>query len=166
MALTTPHGLYFEEFAIGDKVVSPSRTITESDIVAFAGLSGDYNEIHTSEAFAQGHLFKRRVAHGLLGLSIASGLAFQMGFLLRTVEAFRGLEWEFTAPLFIGDTVHIEAEVVETKAFPRLGNGKVTFKVSLKKQDGSVTQRGTWTLLVKCKPQASDDGNAGKAEAR
>jgi acyl dehydratase len=151
MSLTTLQGLYFEEFAIGDKAVSPSRTLTESDIVTFAGLSGDYNEIHTSEAFAQEHPFGQRVAHGLLGLSIASGLAFQMGFLLRTVVAFRGLEWEFTAPLYIGDTIHIEAEVVDLKAFPRLGNGRVTFRVSVKKQDGSVAQRGTWTLLVKSK---------------
>jgi len=155
MALTTPHGLYFEDFVIGDKATSPTRTITEADIVAFAGLSGDYNEIHTSETFSQGNLFGRRIAHGLLGLSIASGLAFQMGFLLGTVEVFRGIEWEFTAPIFIGDTIHLEAEVAELKAFPRLNNGKVTFKVSVKKQDGSVVQRGSWTLLVKSRPKAA-----------
>ncbi|BCX03572.1 MAG: MaoC family dehydratase [Candidatus Roseilinea sp.] len=155
MALTTPHGLYFEDFVVGDRATSPSRTITEADIVMFAGLSGDYNEIHTSEAFSKGNQFGRRIAHGLLGLSIASGLAFQMGFLLGTVEVFRGIEWEFTAPIFIGDTIHLEAEVAEVKAFPRLGNGKVTFKVSVKKQDGSVVQRGTWTLLVKGKPKAA-----------
>ncbi|MCS7056915.1 MAG: MaoC/PaaZ C-terminal domain-containing protein [Thermoflexales bacterium] len=155
MALTTPHGLYFEDFVVGDRATSPSRTVTEADIVMFAGLSGDYNEIHTSEAFSQGNMFGRRIAHGLLGLSIASGLAFQMGFLLGTVEAFRSIEWEFTAPIFIGDTIHLEAEVVEVKAFPRLGNGKVTFKVSVKKQDGSVAQRGTWTLLVKGKPKVA-----------
>ncbi len=155
MALTTPHGLYFEDFVVGDKATSPTRTITEADIVMFAGLSGDYNEIHTSEEYAKGNMFGRRIAHGLLGLSVASGLAFQMGFLLGTVEVFRGIEWEFTAPIFIGDTIHLEAEVAEVKAFPRLGNGKVTFKVSVKKQDGSVVQRGTWTLLVKGKPKAS-----------
>ncbi|MFC1466997.1 MAG: MaoC/PaaZ C-terminal domain-containing protein [Candidatus Brachytrichaceae bacterium NZ_4S206] len=155
MALTTPHGLYFEDFVVGDKATSPSRTITEADIVMFAGLSGDYNEIHTSEAFSKGNMFGQRIAHGLLGLSIASGLAFQMGFLLGTVEVFRGIEWEFTAPIFIGDTIHLEAEVAEVKAFPRLGNGKVTFKVSVKKQDGSVVQRGTWTLLVKGKPKTA-----------
>ncbi len=153
MALTTPHGLYFEDFAVGDRATSPSRTITETDVVVFAGLSGDYNEIHTSETFSQQGMFGRRIAHGLLGLSVASGLAFQMGFLIGTVEVFRALEWEFTAPIFIGDTIHLEAEVVETKAFPRLGNGKVTFKVQVKKQDGSVVQRGTWTLLVKGKPK-------------
>lgn len=155
MALTTPHGLYFEDFIVGDKATSPSRTITEADIVMFAGLSGDYNEIHTSEEFSKGNMFGRRIAHGLLGLSIASGLAFQMGFLLGTVEVFRSVEWEFTAPIFIGDTIHLEAEVAEVKAFPRLGNGKVTFKVSVKKQDGSVAQRGTWTLLVKGKPKTA-----------
>lgn len=153
MALTTPHGLYFEDFIVGDKATSPSRTITEADIVMFAGLSGDYNEIHTSEEFSKGNMFGRRIAHGLLGLSIASGLAFQMGFLLGTVEVFRSIEWEFTAPIFIGDTIHLEAEVAEVKAFPRLGNGKVTFKVSVKKQDGSVVQRGAWTLLVKARPK-------------
>lgn len=155
MPLATPHGLYFEDFIVGDKATSPTRTITEADIVMFAGLSGDYNEIHTSEQFSRGNVFGKRIAHGILGLSIASGLAFQMSFLLGTVEVFRGIEWEFTAPIFIGDTIHIEAEVAETKAFPRLGNGKVSFKVMVKKQDGSVVQRGTWTLLVKGKPKAT-----------
>jgi acyl dehydratase len=152
MALTTPHGLYFEDFVVGDKAASPTRTITEADIVMFAGLSGDYNEIHTSEEYSKGNLFGRRIAHGILGLSIASGLAFQMGFLLGTVDVFRAIEWEFTAPIFIGDTIHLEAEVAETKAVPRLKNGKVAFKVSVKKQDGSIVQRGTWTLLVKARP--------------
>jgi acyl dehydratase len=155
MALTTPHGLWFEDFVVGDKATSPTRTITEADIVAFAGLSGDYNEIHTSEEFSKGNMFGRRIAHGILGLSIASGLAFQMGFLLGTVEVFRGIEWEFTGAIFIGDTIHMEAEVAEVKAFPRLGNGKVAFKVQVKKQDGSVVQRGVWTILVKGRPKAT-----------
>jgi acyl dehydratase len=146
--------MYFEEFVVGDKAKSPTRTITEADIVMFAGLSGDYNEIHTSSEFSKGNMFGQRIAHGILGLSIASGLAFQMSFLLGTVEVFRGIEWEFTNAIFIGDTIHIEAEVTETKAFPRLGNGKVSFKVNVIKQDGSVAQRGTWTLLVKGKPKS------------
>jgi acyl dehydratase len=152
MALTANHGLWFEEFVVGDKATSPSRTITESDIVAFSGLSGDYNEIHTSEEFSKNQHFGRRIAHGLLGLSIASGLAFQMGFMLGTVELFRSLEWEFTNPIFIGDTIKLEAEITELKPFPRLKNGRVTFKVTLSKQTGEVVQRGTWSILVKSKP--------------
>ena len=152
MALTASTGLFFEEFVIGDKATSPSRTITETDIVAFAGLSVDYNEIHTSEDYSKSQYYGRRIAHGLLGLSIASGLAFQRGFMLGTVELFRGLEWEFTGPIFIGDTIKLEAEVLETKAFPRLKNGRVTFKITLTKQTGEVAQRGTWSILVKSKP--------------
>jgi acyl dehydratase len=152
MALNSLHGLYFEEFIVGDKAASTTRTVTESDIVTFAGLSGDYNELHTSETFSGKTLFGKRIAHGLLGLSIASGLAFQMGFLIGTADAFRSLEWEFSLPIFIGDTVHLDAEVTETKPFPRLGNGRVVFKVSLVNQDDKVTQRGTWSMLVRSKP--------------
>jgi acyl dehydratase len=154
MALNSLHGLYFEEFVIGDKTTSMTRTITESDIVTFAGLSGDYNELHTSATYGATTMFGKRIAHGLLGLSIASGLAFQMGFMVGTVDAFRSLEWEFTAPIFIGDTIHLEAEVAETKAFPRLGNGRVVFKVTLLNQDGKTVQRGSWSLLVRAKPKA------------
>ena len=155
MALNSLHGLYFEEFVIGDKASSMTRTITESDIVSFAGVSGDYNELHTSETYASKTMFGKRIAHGLLGLSIASGLAFQMGFLVGTVDAFRSVEWEFTAPIFIGDTVHLEAEVSEVKAFPRLGNGRVVFKVAVVNQEGKTVQRGTWALLVRNKPKSA-----------
>ena len=155
MALNSLHGLYFEEFVIGDKATSMTRTITESDIVTFAGLSGDYNELHTSATYGATTMFGKRIAHGLLGLSIASGLAFQMGFMVGTVDAFRSLEWEFTAPIFIGDTIHLEAEVAEVKAFPRLGNGRVVFKVALVNQDGKTVQRGSWSLLVRAKPKAA-----------
>ena len=141
-----------DKFIVGDKAQSATRTITESDIGAFAGLTGDYNEIHTSEEFSKKGYFGKRIAHGLLGLSIASGLATRMGFMSTTVEMFRSVEWEFTAPIFIGDTVRIEAEVVELKAFPRLKNGRVIFKVSLLNQRDEVTQRGTWSVMVKSKP--------------
>ncbi len=153
MALQSARGMYFEEFVVGDSATSPSRTVTESDITLFAGLSGDYNEIHTSEDYSKSQHFGRRIAHGLLGLSIASGLAFQMGFMLGTVELFRSVEWEFTGPIFIGDTVRLDAEVAEVKAFPRLRNGRIIFKIALKKQDGSVVQRGTWSILVKMAPK-------------
>ena len=154
MALQGVRGLFFEEFVVGEKVTSQSRTVTETDVVMFAGLSGDYNEIHTSEAFSKGERFGRRIAHGLLGLSIASGLAFQMGFMVGTVEVFRSIEWEFTGAIFLGDTIHVVAEVAETKPVPRLKSGKVAFKVSVVNQDGQIVQRGLWTVLMKMKPAA------------
>ena len=151
--LPTPHGLYFEEFQTGQKVVSPGRTITESDIVAFAGLSGDFNQIHTDAEYSQTTPFGQRVAHGLLCLSIASGLALRTGVLEGTVTAFREInQWKFVKPVFIGDTIHVEMKVVETKAFPRLGGGAVTIDIHVKNQQSETVMRGSWTTLVMSKP--------------
>jgi acyl dehydratase len=147
--ISVRRGLYFEEFNVGDDVTSAARTITEADIVNFAALSGDWNAID-AETARQGY-YGERVAHGLLGLSIASGLAVQLGFIEGTVIAFMGLEWKFRAPIKIGDTIHTHAVVAEKKAAPRLGGGIVTFNVEVVNQRGETAQKGTWTMLVKCK---------------
>lgn len=91
--LAKPVGLYFDEFEIGDQVESVGRTITETDIVNFAGISGDWNLIHTDAEYSKTQMFGQRVAHGLLILSIASGQAVRLGFMEDTIMAFRGLEW-------------------------------------------------------------------------
>src|SRR5512134_236077 len=142
-------GLYFEEFVVGQRFTSPGRTVSESDIFTFAGFSGDYNQIHTDAEFARGTPFGQRVAHGLLALSIASGLAMRTGILEGTVIAFREINnWKFIAPVFIGDTIHVEMEVVETKALPRIGGGSVVITLDVKKQSGETTMKGNWTVLV------------------
>jgi acyl dehydratase len=147
-------GLFFEDFQPGQKVVSVGRTITEHDIAAFAGLSGDFNQIHTNAEFARSTPFGQRIAHGLLGLSIASGLAVQTGVLGANVIAFREVgEWKFVKPVFIGDTIHVEMEVVETKAVPRLGGGSVTLSIYVNKQSDQTTMKGLWTVLVKNRSQ-------------
>jgi acyl dehydratase len=146
-------GHFFEEFAIGDSVTTTARTITEADIMAFAALSGDWTSIHTDAEFAKGTLFGQRVAHGLLGLSVASALAVRTGFIEGTVIAFREIgEWKFSKPIFIGDTIHMRATVTEVKAVPRLGGGSVTFDVEVVNQNGQIVQHGAWTMLVKSKP--------------
>ena len=151
--INVQRGLYFEQFSVGDSVTTAARTVTEADVVAFAALSGDWTSIHTDAEFAKGTMFGERVAHGLLGLSIATGLAVRSGFIEGTVIAFRELgAWKFSNPILIGDTIHVRAEVIEAKAFPRLGGGSVTFNVEVINQDGKITQRGTWGMLVKSKP--------------
>ncbi|MBC7225135.1 MAG: MaoC family dehydratase N-terminal domain-containing protein [Anaerolineae bacterium] len=145
-------GRYFEEFEVGEEVVSFGRTITEADIVAFAGLTGDWNPLHTDARYAAGTMFGQRIAHGLLGLSIASGLAVRLGFMEGTVEAFLGLNWEFRAPIYIGDTICMRARVKEKKAIRRLGGGIITFYVEVLNQEGKVAQRGDWRVLVRSKP--------------
>jgi 3-hydroxybutyryl-CoA dehydratase len=146
-------GLYFEDFEIGQKIITAGRTVAESDIFTFAGFSGDYNQIHTDAEFAKGTPFGQRVAHGLLGLSIASGLAMRTGVLEGTVIAFREINtWKFIAPVFIGDTVHVEMEVIESKALPRIGGGSVVITLDVKKQSGETVMKGNWTVLVMSKP--------------
>ncbi len=148
-----PRGMYFEEFEVGMEVVSPGRTITEADVVAFAGVSGDYNQLHTDEEFAKGLMFGQRIAHGMLVLSIATGLAARLGFIEGTALAFRELTWKFSQPVFFGDTIHMKATCKETKPMPRLGGGAVYFDVRVVNQDGKTVQRGEWQLLMASRPQ-------------
>ena len=147
-------GLYFEEFTVGQKIVTVGRTIAESDIFTFAGLSGDFNQIHTDAEFAKTTPFGQRVAHGLLGVAITSGLAMRTGVLEGTVIAFREInEWKFSKPVFIGDTIHAELTVSETKPLPRLGGGSVTIVFDVKNQKDETVMMGTWVVLVASKPQ-------------
>ena len=142
-------GLYFEEFEVGQVYVSGGRTITESDIVAFAGLSGDYNQIHTDAEFCKTTPFGQRVAHGLLVTSIASGLVTLSGLIEGTVIAFREIEsWKFTKPVYIGDTVHVQSEIVKTKALKRLGGGAVNLELSVLNQNNVVVMKGIWKVLI------------------
>jgi acyl dehydratase len=150
--LARKRGLFFEEFQIGDATDSVGRTITEADIVNFAGISGDYNLIHTDAEYAKAELFGQRVAHGLLVLSVASGLAVRLGFMEDTIVAFRGLEWRFTAPVFAGDTVRVRVTVEATKPMRRLGGGLVTLKMEVRNQRDEVVNRGTWEVLVRSAP--------------
>jgi len=143
--------MFFEEFEIGYQVTSPGRTVTETDIVMFAGVAGDFNPLHTDAEFAKKTPFGARVAHGLLGLAMASGLALRLGFLVETVEAFRELTWKFSKPTYIGDTLHVVAKVAEKKPVRGYSGGLVTFDVQVVNQKGEVAQRGTWTVLVKGK---------------
>ncbi len=150
--LAIRRGIFFEEFEVGDWIISPARTITETDVVAFAALSGDWTAIHTDAESAARGIFGERIAHGLLGLAIATGLSVRLGFIEETAIAFRELEWKFSAPIKIGDTIHMRAEVAAKKPLPRLGGGLVTFDVQVINQRDEVTQRGTWSLLVKSRP--------------
>ena len=146
-------GLYFEEFSVGQKVVTDKRTVTENDIMTFARVSGDDNRIHTDPEFSRTTIFGKQVAHGLLGLAIASGLAWQTGILDGTVIAFREVkEWKFVKPVFIGDSIYVELETIETKSLPRIGGGSVTITLEVKNQNDEVCHRGTWTVLMMSKP--------------
>ncbi|NOR90667.1 MAG: dehydratase [Anaerolineales bacterium] len=142
--------MFFEEFEVGQQITSPGRTITEADVVTFAGLSGDSNAIHTDAEFAKGTAFGQRVAHGLLCVSIVSGLAMRTGIMEGTVIAFREIkDWKFSLPVFIGDTIHVILDVKEKKAMPRLGGGSILLSLDVRNQDDQTVMRGIWTVLVR-----------------
>ena len=147
-------GLYFEEFEVGQRFYSAGRTITESDIVSFAGLSGDYNQIHIDAEFSKETPYGQRIAHGLLVTSIASGLIAQSGLIEGTVLAFREInKWKFATPTYIGDTVHVETEITGTKALRRLGGGSVEIAISVKNQNNEIVMKGSWTVLIISRPE-------------
>jgi acyl dehydratase len=147
-------GLYFEEFTVGQSVKTIGRTISEDAIFSFAGLTGDFNQIHTDAAFASKTQFGQRIAHGLLGMSISVGLIMQTGLLEGTVLAFREIQdWRFVKPFFIGDTVHAVLTIAETKALPRIGGGSLIASVEALNQNDEVCQKGTLNLLVLSKPK-------------
>jgi acyl dehydratase len=151
---TMKGGKYFEEFETGMTFVSPGRTVTESDIVTFAGLSGDYTQIHTDVEFSKSTPVGQRVAHGLLGLSIASGLAVRTGVLEGTVIAFLEIsEWKFIKPVFIGDTVRVSLYVLETKELRRIGGGAVNIELRLLNQNDDTVMKGIWKILVASRPE-------------
>src|SRR5262249_287898 len=151
MSEAKPGGLTYADLHVGMSFRSPGRTITDADVVAFAGLTGDYSELHTSDVYAKASQFGRRVAHGMLGLAFAHGLMWaRTGELRETAVAFLGIAgWKFVAPLFIGDTIFVNYRIAELRDSKSKPNQAIaTFDVEVVNQDGTVVQRGRKVLLV------------------
>ena len=146
--------LYYEDISVGDKVVSAGRTITETDIVNFAGLSGDYNTLHTDAEYAKGSIAGERLAHGLLPLVIGSGLFTRTSYnmaMMGSLTAFTEIKsWKFKRPVLIGDTIRVEAEILEkTDDRPEKKSAKVVIRRSIVNQRDEMVQTGEFVLLIK-----------------
>ena len=145
-------GLYFEDFPLEQEYISPGRTITETDVVMFCGLSGDYTQIHSDAEFAKTSYFGQRLAHGTLVFSIATGLTARTGVIEGTAIAFLSISsWKFSKPVFIGDTVCVKLKAIKKRAVSAEA-GMVITEVSVINQRGEVVQSGEWTVMVKRKP--------------
>ena len=142
---------YFEDIAIGEEYESPGRTVTETDIVLFAGLSGDYNVLHTDAEFMKGSIFGERIAHGLLGLAIQSGL-FTRATQPYATLAFVGLRWKFKGPIKIGDTIRVRARVGAKKELAGGDRGLITVERAVVNQRDEVVQEGETDLMVERRP--------------
>ena len=138
---------YYEDIAVGEEYESPGRTVTETDLVLFAGLSGDYNVLHTDAELMKTSIFGERIAHGLLGLAIQSGLFSRATQAYATV-AFVGLRWKFKGPIKIGDTVRLRARVSAKRDDDKPDRGLVTVQRTVVNQRDEVVQEGETDVLV------------------
>ena len=147
--LYNPKGFYLEDYEIGREYTSQGRTITDADMVNFAGVSGDFNPLHTDEEFGKANQFGKRIAHGALGFIISTGLNNQMGIAEGTTIAFIECTVKYTAPLLIGDTVHIVVIPTEVIHSSKPGKGILKQLVKLVNQDERVIMESNQTLMVK-----------------
>ena len=146
-------GMYWEEWNIGAEFKSSARTVTEADIVMFAGLSGDYNSLHIDEEFCKQTQFGTRIAHGPLVYAIAAGLLFQLHLYDDTLIAFLGFEnLKFTNPVKAGDTIHARIKVLEKRETSRPDRGVMKRQLQVLNQRGEVVQEGVQAFLLKRKP--------------
>jgi 3-hydroxybutyryl-CoA dehydratase len=146
MSFTDNH-LFFDDVEIGQEWLSPGRTVTETDIVNFAGLSGDFNPIHVDHEFAKTTPYHHPIAHGLLILSISSGLALHHPP-MRTLAFVSVRAWQFKGPVFIGDTIRVRTRVLEKEVKARGRRGRIAWERTILNQEDKVVQEGITETLV------------------
>src|SRR5437868_3782824 len=156
-------GYTYADLHVGMAFRSPGRTITDADLVAFAGLTGDYSELHTSDVYARNCQFGRRVAHGMLGLAYAHGLMWpRTGELRETAIAFLGInEWKFVGPIFVGDPIFVNyriAELRDSKSKPT--QAIAIFDVEVVTHADRIVQRGRKALLLSKAPLSAVEASA------
>ena len=150
-----PRGRYFEDFEIGQELVTPARTVTSTDIVNFACLTGDFNEVHTNFEYCKTTPFGEPVAHGPLVYGIMGGLTYASGVNDGTLIGLLGIDqWRMLGPVKHGDTIRVVAKVVEKKETSKADRGVITLQRQCVKQDGSVVQEMKATLMYKRRPKA------------
>lgn len=155
--LMTPT-LFFEDLRPDMQFLSAGRTVTEADIVAFAGLSGDYNQLHVDREFAEATVHGARIAHGLLVLSILSGLSTRVTLMQAigpNILGLAGLECRWKKSTKIGDTLHVRLTVTNLKPTGKGDKGVLTLAREAINQHGDVVLESVWTLLVRCRPGSS-----------
>jgi acyl dehydratase len=152
----TPIHLFFDDVEVGQEWESLGRTITEADVVNFAGLSGDFNPIHLDHQFAATTPFRRPIAHGLLVFSVASGLGLYSPP-MRTLAILELREWHFREPVFLGDTVRVVGKVVNKQVRGRGRRGEITWHRKVVNQEGKVVQEGVSVTLVEGRAASNDD---------
>jgi len=146
---------YYEDLEVGEEYESPGRTVTETDIVNFAALSGDWSPVHSNEEYCKDSPYATRIAHGLLGLALAEGLKQRIPAFV-TVRYMASLYWnyKFTGPILMGDTIRIRVKVSSKRGTRKPGRGIVVEYVTMLNQRNEVVQEGEHGLMVLMRPTA------------
>lgn len=153
-AATEPRGKYFEDFEVGEVIVTPSRTVTATDIVNFACLSGDFNEVHTNFEYCKTTQFGEPIAHGPLVYAIMGGLQYASGVNDGTLLALLQIDnWRMLKPVMHGDTIRLEQTVMDKKETSKPDKGVVTFKRTCRNQRGEAVQEMEATILYRRRSQ-------------
>ena len=142
-------GFYLEDFELGKTYTSLARTVTETDVVNFAGLSGDFNPLYMDDEYGRNvSIFKKRIAHGMIGPVFMTGMSNQTGMFEGTTIAFLDLTIKYPAPLEIGATVHLEMTPTEIRHSSKPKKGILKMDANLVDQNGKVITECKWTLMM------------------
>ena len=147
--MSQTRGLTFDQFEVGDTYLSQARTVTESDVMTFAGLSGDFNPLHTDAEFAKTSPFGERIAHGMLVVAMATGMANWTGIFEGTTLALMEQVIRYKGAVKLGDTIHLELEVVEKKETSKADRGIIRLATRVRNHQDEIAVDGEWTLLMK-----------------
>jgi acyl dehydratase len=140
---------YFDDFVVGEKFVSPSRTVTETDLSMFNMISGDWHPVHSDEEYAKGTVFGTRIVSGIFGIALMTGLSGKFGVFDRSVVAMLSLEdWLFHKPIMVGDTLHIEMTIIDKRLTSKGDRGVIDRKYFVLNQRGEVVQEGRSKAMV------------------
>lgn len=141
--------LYYDDIEVGDEFITATRTVCEADVMMFAGLTGDYNELHTSDSFAKKTVYGERIVHGMLTLAIANGLYMRLNYFTNSTIANLGIkEWKFTKAVHLGDTIHIRIVLMEKHLTSNPAQGIINWHVDVFNQNDEIVATGTWIKML------------------
>lgn len=146
--------LYFEDLRIGQQFESVGRTVTNHEVMTFAGLSGDFNQLHTNDEFAKGTPYGERIAHGTLVLAMSIGLTQRLGLFDGTTKGLLGLDWKFKGPVLLNDTIRVRMTVASLRRASKGDSGVVERRYEVLNQRDEVVQEGILTALMRLRPPA------------
>jgi len=147
--------MYLEDLHVGQQFETVGRTITNHDVMTFAGLSGDFNQLHTNDEFAKGTAYGQRIAHGILVLAVATGLTQRLGLFDGTTKALLGLEWTFKGPVLLNDTIRVRMTIASLRPTSKGDAGVVERRYEILNQRGELVQEGVLKALVRTRPVAA-----------